>query len=127
MRKKKNLNIVVNRNVFNPTGTSDLLIDVAQKIVKSKKQILDLGCGSGVIGISLAKKLNLKSKIYFSDISKHACKNTSQNCRRLNIKNEIKQGSIFDPWANYKFDLIISDVAAIAKKFQIFHLGTKIV
>ena len=60
--------------------------------------------------------MNLKFKIYFSDISKSACLNTLQNCKKFKIKNEIKQGSIFKPWKGYRFDLIISDVAAIANK-----------
>ena len=64
----------------------------------------------------MAKHLNIKSKIYFSDISESACKNTLQNCKKFKIKNEIKKGSILNPWFNYKFDYIISDVAAIAEK-----------
>ncbi len=106
----------VNKNVFIPTGTSQLLIDSASKIISSKKKILDLGCGSGIVGISLAKKLNIKSKIFFSDISKNACKNTKENCKKFNVKYEIKKGSILEPWKNYKFDYIVSDVAAISEE-----------
>ena len=116
MFKNKIQNMIVNQKVFSPTGTSRLLIEESKKIIKSKKKILDLGCGCGIIGISLAKELNLKQKIYFSDISEQACKNTLENCNRLKVKNQIKQGSLFEPWSNYKFDCIISDVAAIAKK-----------
>lgn len=111
-----NLNFKINNNVFTPTGTSQLLIDVSKKIIKPKKKILDLGCGSGVIGITLAKFFKYKSKVYFSDISKNACKNTLQNCKKFKIKYEIKQGSVLEPWLNYKFDYIISDVAAVAEK-----------
>ena len=115
-KKHKELNILVNDNVFKPTGTSQLLIRVAKKKINPKKKVLDLGCGSGIIGITLAKQLNIKSKIYFSDISESACKNTLQNCKKFKIKNEIKKGSILNPWFNYKFDYIISDVAAIAEE-----------
>ena len=115
-KKHKELNILVNDNVFKPTGTSQLLIQAAAKKINPKKKILDLGCGSGIVGITLAKHLNIKSKIYFSDISESACKNTLQNCKKFKIKNEVKQGSILKPWLNYKFDYIISDVAAIAEK-----------
>ena len=75
----KKLNFSINKKVFVPTGTSQVLIKAAKKVIKHKKKILDLGCGSGIVGITLAKHLNLKSKIFFSDISKHACKNTIQN------------------------------------------------
>ena len=39
MRNKlNNLKTLVNKNVFVPTGTSDLLIDASTKIIKSIKQ-----------------------------------------------------------------------------------------
>ncbi len=114
----KELNILINNNVFKPTGTSQLLIQAATKKINPKKKILDLGCGSGIVGITLAKNLNIKSKIYFSDISKYACKNTLVNCKKFKIKNEIRKGSILNPWLNCKFNYIISDVAAIAEKIS---------
>ena len=108
------LKTLVNKNVFVPTGTSDLLIEASVKIIKPNKTILDLGCGNGIVGISISKIKNLKKKIYFSDVSSSACKNAKQNCNKFKINSEIKKGKIFDPWKNYKFDYIVSDVAAIA-------------
>lgn len=105
---------IINK-VFTPTGTSNLLIEASIKIIKQKKGILDLGCGCGIVGISISKKLKTKNKIYFSDISKQACRNTLINCKNNKIKFEIKEGSLLNPWENYKFNYIVSDVAAIAK------------
>lgn len=108
------LKTLVNKNVFVPTGTSDLLIEASNKIIEGNKSILDLGCGNGIVGISLSKIKRVKKKVYFSDISDSACKNTEQNCKKFKVKCEVKKGKIFNPWKNYKFDYIISDVAAIA-------------
>ena len=108
------LKTLVNKNVFVPTGTSDLLIEASTKIIKGNKSILDLGCGNGIVGISLSKIKRIKKKVYFSDISDSACKNNEQNCKKFKVKCEVKKGKIFNPWKNYKFDYIISDVAAIA-------------
>lgn len=113
----KNLDLLkksVSKNVFSPTGTSDILIEVAKKVVKPKTEVLDLGCGNGIIGISICLFHKKKIKIYFSDISSAACKNTEINCNKFKIINKIKKGKILSPWKGYNFDYIVSDIAAIA-------------
>ena len=109
-------NFKIDKKVFKPTGTSKLLLESSLKHIKKNHTILDLGCGSGVIGISIAKKLNLKSKVYFSDVSRFACKNTIKNCKKMNIDFDVREGSVFEPWKKMKFDVIVSDVAAVAEK-----------
>ncbi len=61
----KDLDIRINKKVFIPTGTSEILIEAAKKIIRPKKKILDLGCGSGIVGISIAKFLKKKYKNIF--------------------------------------------------------------
>ena len=36
----KNLDITVDKKVFIPTGTSEILIEAAKKVIKPKKKIL---------------------------------------------------------------------------------------
>ena len=58
------LKLSISKNVFQPTGTSELLIKSSINYIKNKKKFLDLGCGSGIIGISIAKET--KNTNYFS-------------------------------------------------------------
>jgi methylase of polypeptide subunit release factors len=102
--------------IFKPTGTSNLLLNEALKYSKSQKKILDLGCGSGMIGLSISKKYN--KKIFLSDISANAVKLAISKSRKLKKKNIIKHGSLFEPWKNSKFDLIICDVAGVSEEIS---------
>ena len=48
--------IFLNKRVFEPNLTTMLLINMASKIIKKNYNVLDLGCGSGVVGCYLYKK-----------------------------------------------------------------------
>lgn len=107
--------ILFGKKVFKPTGTSDLLYKSVLKYTKQSSKILDLGCGSGYVGISIAKNLSNKTQYYFSDISEDAVKLTKNNCKSNNINSIVKKGSLFKPWKEYKFDLIVNDVSGISE------------
>ena len=109
--------IIKLKKVFTPNATSDLLVTSSLKILKRKKSdVLDLGCGTGFVGLTIAKNLKIKNNYYFSDISKKAVLLCKKNAGKNNIKIEAKHGVLYKPWNNKKFDLIIESVSAIAKK-----------
>jgi methylase of polypeptide subunit release factors len=119
---KCELKFKFSQKVFKPTGTSDLLYKGVLKYYEKKKfkkslKILDLGCGSGYVGIQVCKKLKNKCN-FFSDISTDACKLTKYNIKKNNVKGLVKNGSLLTPWSGYKFDIIINDVSGISEKLS---------
>ena len=80
--------IELNKNIFEPNLTTISLIAEAQKIIKKNDKVLDLGCGSGVIGCYLYKK-KIINNIYGSDISKAAVNCSIHNSKKLTKNYDI--------------------------------------
>lgn len=109
--------IFLNKKIFEPNLTTILLIDMARKIVKNNDKVLDLGCGSGVIGCYLYKKKIIKY-IYGSDISKAAVNCSIYNSKKLTKNYDIRLSNSLSNWKNKKFDLIINDISGISSQIN---------
>lgn len=118
--KKSYLDYLLKEGVFEPNLTSQLLASsIVSDIINKNKNfdILDLGCGCGIVGISVFKILdNKNNKLFFSDISESAISNTKANLIKHSLDAKVKKGSSFNPWSNQKFDLIIDDISAVSDK-----------
>ncbi len=117
----KSIFLETNQKVFKPNLTTICIIEALKKIkLKKKINILDMGCGSGVIGIFIKKFLSRKSKVVMVDFSQYAVSLAKKNSKKNNVKIEIFKSNVFDN-VKGKFDLIIDDISAIdekiAKKF----------
>ncbi len=104
------------KKVFTPNATTSLLVESTLKILKKKSDILDLGCGTGYVGLTVAKRIKFNNNYHFSDLSKKAINLCRKNAQKNNIKIFAKSGSMYEPWKGKKFDLIIESISAIAKK-----------
>ena len=114
--KNMTLDITLGSGVFEPTGTSTEIAKAVCNHIISPGKTLDLGCGSGVVGLALAKSKKIKGKLYASDLSKDAVKFLKINADRYDIDVDVRSGSIFDPWKDEKFDYIIDDISGVAKR-----------
>ena len=117
--KVENLKIKLfkDKKVFEPNLTSFNIIDVFKNYkIKKKIKILDLGSGSGIIGIYIKKKFKNKVEVYFSDYSTKAVKLIKQNIKLNKVKGEVRRSNIFEEWSDKKFDIIINDISAIDER-----------
>lgn len=78
----------------------------ANNAIYLNKTVIDMGCGSGIQGITTA--LNGAKKVTFSDISPIAFLNTNANIKqnKLTRKTKVVQGNLFEK-VKTKADLII--------------------
>jgi release factor glutamine methyltransferase len=101
------LDFLVNKHVLIPRPETELLVETAIKEaeIKNPSDIFDIGCGSGVIIISLAHLLKDKDITFqASDISHPALAVARRNARRLEAKEIIfKQGDLFSPFRKKDF------------------------
>ena len=108
----------LDKNSLIPRQDTELMVDLVlnQFDKKSKLNILDLGTGSGVIGITLSK-FYPNSLITISDISPKALKVANKNIKKHKVSNV---NSIESNWfSGFKeeenFDLILTNPPYIAK------------
>ncbi|MBR3755714.1 MAG: peptide chain release factor N(5)-glutamine methyltransferase [Firmicutes bacterium] len=122
------LEFAVNEHVLIPRQDTETLVEDALDVInqnvlrgealsiKPKKDydVLDLCCGSGAIGVSLAA-LCPKVKVTCSDLSKDAISVARQNASKLagGKKISFEEGNLLMPFKgrfkNKKFDMIISN------------------
>ena len=101
----------VNKDVLIPRPETEILIDkIKSKIDKStKSNIVDIGCGSGIISIILAKHFN-NANITGVDISKSSLKVAKQNAISLSVEDKINfiESDLLEQ-IDSKIDIIVSN------------------
>ena len=85
---------------------SKLLVETYFKYGKSNKKVLDIGCGYGFIGISLAKIK--KCNLTMIDINKRALHLTKMNMKQNNVEANVLESNIYEK-INEKYDVIITN------------------
>ena len=114
----------VNPHVLIPRQDTETLVTEAAKTIQSTPReklsffeklkgrkewdVLDLCCGSGAVGISLAKICS-NVKVTATDISAEAVETAEANAEDLRVKVRFITGDMFEPVKGRKFDMIVSN------------------
>jgi len=122
-KNKNNFNIY--KDIIIPAGTgfgtghhptTEGIIKALNKMVFNKKlkikNIIDIGCGSGILSIIMTRLW--KCKIDAIDIDKLAIKTSIQNAKINMVKNNINiKKCLFQNKSKKKYDLIVINILAI--------------
>ena len=105
------INFEINNNVLIPRFETEELVENTINYIKKyftePVDIIDLGCGSGVIGLTLEKKVSTKT-VDLIDISPKALEVVHKNCGNLNSKANLIKSDMFTN-VTKKYDVIISN------------------
>jgi release factor glutamine methyltransferase len=89
--------------------TSEAIGDV------SDKSVLDLCTGTGIVAVKAAQ--NGASSVIAVDLNPEAVKNAKLNAQKFNLNQiEVREGSLFEPVGDEKFDVIAINPPYTGKK-----------
>ncbi|MBD3192254.1 MAG: methyltransferase [Candidatus Heimdallarchaeota archaeon] len=105
---------------------SELLLEKSRLPNNSGAEILDLGCGYGLLGIAIAKACPTV-KVTLTDINRLAVRLAKENCKRNRVEKNtaVKKGHLYEPVKKQLFDLIITNPPISAGKKVLRELTAK--
>ncbi len=118
------LSFSVDSSVLVPRPESELLVDAALQIVRSRPvtRVAEIGTGCGAIAITLALSLP-EARIYATDISEPALKVARLNCQNHGVADRIclLAGDMLDPLPG-PVDLIVANLPYVPE-LEVSRLG----
>ena len=84
-------NFSISKHTLDPRSDSEVIIDIVTKTYSNKInqiQVLDLGSGSGCIGLSIIEDLK-NATLLSLDVCKQALKQVNLNAKRLNLSKKL--------------------------------------
>ena len=102
------LEFEVSFNVLIPRHDTATLVEEAIRVCPNARRVLDIGVGSGCIAISLARLLP-GAEVCGVEKSPEALSLAVHNAEKVGVKVNLRQGSLFEPFAVERFDLVVSN------------------
>ncbi|MCD6300998.1 MAG: methyltransferase [Staphylothermus sp.] len=98
-------------NVYEPSDDTWLLLESLEKLNGRKYSVcLDLGSGTGIVGIFLLKS-NICERVFFVDINEYALENTAYNIAYNNLwsRGIVIGNDSGECFKEHIFDLVVSN------------------
>ncbi|WP_031545262.1 peptide chain release factor N(5)-glutamine methyltransferase [Salinicoccus luteus] len=101
----------VSKETLIPRNETEELVELVLELEQDDgRKVVDIGCGTGVIGLTLAAAWH-DNEVILTDVSGAALEITKENARTLGVVPKIMQGSLFEPLMakSMKVDCVISN------------------
>ncbi len=110
-------NFLINKYTLDPRPDTEVIIDILTKTCSDRSkhfQVLDLGSGSGCIGLSLIDEIK-NASLLSVDICKQSLEILNKNAHRLNLMNKLYCAQI-----NWFEDTWIENIKKITQNEKLF-------
>ena len=106
-------------DVLTPRPETETLVAQALALLPDREAevtVLDLGTGSGAVALALARE-RPRARITATDLSPSALEIARRNAEELRMEERIRflAGSLFEPVAGERFDLVVSNPPYVAE------------
>jgi release factor glutamine methyltransferase len=110
----------VTRDVLVPRPDTETLVAAALDAFPDRDAelaVLDLGTGSGAVALAIAHE-RPKARVTATDVSPAALAVAADNAERLGLADRVEtlEGSLFEPVAGRRFDLVVSNPPYVAER-----------
>ena len=97
----------VSPDVLIPRPETEHVVEAAIQRIRPGHRVLDVGCGSGAIAVTLA--LESPAEVWATDISLQALSVASRNARQLRARVQFLAADLLTPFQSQTFDVIVSN------------------
>ena len=104
----------VRPGVFIPRPETEHVIEMALRLAPDAERVLDAGCGSGAIAVTLS--LEMHRTVFASDISEAALAATRENALRLGADVRLVRCDLASAFASRSIDLLASNPPYIPER-----------